>query len=151
MSRVARFSRLSFGINCLKVDHGMAANPETPRGLCRRQPPGYEEYIKPFDWPQARALLDGLPNGGINITHEAVDRHVLSGRGNNLAALDRSGRSGSRFRLRGATRANKSVANISAERGVAKGDRVFSLLGRVPELYIAALGTLKNGNGSSVA
>ena len=30
--------------------------------------------------------------------------------------------------------------------GVAKGDRVFTLLGRVPELYIAALGTLKNGS-----
>ena len=29
---------------------------------------------------------------------------------------------------------------------MAKGDRVFSLLGRVPELYIAALGTLKNGS-----
>ena len=30
--------------------------------------------------------------------------------------------------------------------GLRKGDRVFSLLGRVPELYIAALGTLKNGS-----
>ena len=30
--------------------------------------------------------------------------------------------------------------------GVGKGDRVFALLGRVPELYVAALGTLKNGS-----
>jgi acetyl-CoA synthetase len=29
---------------------------------------------------------------------------------------------------------------------VSKGDRVFSLLGRVPELYAVALGTLKNGS-----
>jgi acetyl-CoA synthetase len=29
---------------------------------------------------------------------------------------------------------------------VGKGDRVFALLGRVPELYVAALGTLKNGS-----
>ena len=28
--------------------------------------------------------------------------------------------------------------------GVGKGDRVYALLGRVPELYVAALGTLKN-------
>jgi len=35
-------------------------------------------------------------------------------------------------------------ANLLRELGVSKGDRVFSLLGRVPELYIAALGTLKN-------
>ena len=32
-----------------------------------------------------------------------------------------------------------------AQHGVTKSDRVFSLLGRVPELYIAALGTLKAG------
>ena len=31
-----------------------------------------------------------------------------------------------------------------AELGVAEGDRVFVLAGRIPELYIAALGTLKN-------
>ena len=37
-------------------------------------------------------------------------------------------------------------ANVLAQRGIAKGDRVFSLLGRTPELYIAALGTLKNGS-----
>ena len=36
-------------------------------------------------------------------------------------------------------------ANILVQRGIKKGDRVFSLLGRSPELYIAALGTLKNG------
>jgi hypothetical protein len=35
-------------------------------------------------------------------------------------------------------------ANLLRELGVARGDRVFSLLGRVPELYVAALGTLKN-------
>ena len=34
---------------------------------------------------QARALLDGLPDGGLNIAYEAMDRHVLAGRGKNLA------------------------------------------------------------------
>ena len=108
---------------------------------------GYEEYAKRFDWSQARALLDGLPNGGINITHEAVDRHVLSGRGNKLAlrwiGRDDQVRDFNYAALRAQT---NRFANILAERGVAKGDRVFSLLGRVPELYIAALGTLKNGS-----
>jgi hypothetical protein len=33
--------------------------------------------------------------------------------------------------------------NVLALRGATKGDRVFSLPGRVPKLYIAALGTLK--------
>ena len=31
----------------------------------------YEEYAKQFAWSQARALLDGLPGGGLNIAHEA--------------------------------------------------------------------------------
>ena len=38
-----------------------------------------------FSWAQARGLLDGLPGGGLNIAHEAVDRHVLAGRGGKLA------------------------------------------------------------------
>jgi acyl-coenzyme A synthetase/AMP-(fatty) acid ligase len=39
-------------------------------------------------------------------------------------------------------------ANMLSGLGVGQGDRVFSLLGRVPELYVAALGTLKNTSGS---
>ena len=32
-----------------------------------------------FDWNTARTLLAGLPGGGLNIAHEAVDRHVAAG------------------------------------------------------------------------
>jgi acetyl-CoA synthetase len=107
----------------------------------------YQEYAGRFAWPQARALLDGLPNGGINITFEAVDRHVLAGRGDKLAlrwiGRDDQVRDFSYQALRAQT---NRFANILAARGVAKGDRVYSLLGRVPELYIAALGTLKNAS-----
>jgi len=45
----------------------------------------YDAYAKQFAWPQARALLDGLPGGGLNIAYEAIDRHVLAGRGQKLA------------------------------------------------------------------
>ncbi|MGB9117863.1 acetate--CoA ligase [Bradyrhizobium sp.] len=107
----------------------------------------YEEYAKRFAWSQARALLDGLPGGGLNIAHEAIDRHVLAGRGKKLAlrwiGRDDQIRDYSYSALGAA--ANR-FANILVQRGVAKGDRVFSLLGRVPELYIAAFGTLKNGS-----
>jgi acetyl-CoA synthetase len=37
-------------------------------------------------------------------------------------------------------------ANVLRGLGIGKGDRVYSLLGRVSELDIAALGTLKNGS-----
>ena len=36
----------------------------------------YETAVRSFSWPQARAMLEGLPNGGLNIAHEAVDRHA---------------------------------------------------------------------------
>ena len=45
----------------------------------------YDDCARTFSWAQARALLDGLPGGGLNIAHEAVDRHVLAGRGDKLA------------------------------------------------------------------
>jgi acetyl-CoA synthetase len=38
------------------------------------------------------------------------------------------------------------LAQVLRSLGVGKGDRVFSLLGRAPELYVAALGALKNGS-----
>jgi acetyl-CoA synthetase len=107
----------------------------------------YEQSASTFSWTQARALLDGLPGGGLNIAHEAVDRHVLAGRGDNLA-LRWIGRD---ERVRDLTYAGLGAAlnrfaNVLAQRGVTKGERVFSLLGRVPELYFAALGALKNGS-----
>ncbi len=91
-------------------------------------------------------MLEGLPGGGLNIAHEAVDRHVLAGRGGKLA-LRWLGRDG---QVRDFSYANllsetNRFANVLAQRGVRKGDRVFSFLGRCPELYIAALGTLKTG------
>ena len=37
----------------------------------------YELIRDQFTWEAARALLDGLPGGrGLNIAHEAVDRHA---------------------------------------------------------------------------
>jgi acetyl-CoA synthetase len=109
--------------------------------------PDYDEYTRTFSWAQARALLDGLPGGGLNIAHEAIDRHVRLGRGDRLA-LRWIGRDEQvhDFTYAALGTAANRFANILAQRGVAKGDRVFSLLGRVPELYIAGLGTLKSGS-----
>jgi len=107
----------------------------------------YEEYAKTFSWAQARALLGGLPGDGINIAHEAIDRHVRMGRGDKLA-LRWIGRDEKvcDFTYLALGVAVNRFANVLKQRGIAKGDRVFSLLGRVPELYVAALGTLKNGS-----
>jgi acetyl-CoA synthetase len=109
--------------------------------------PDYEAYARTFRWTQARALLYGLPGGGLNIAHEALDRHLLAGRGDRLALRWLGRDNGVRdFTYASLAAAVNRFANVLAERGIAKGDRVFSLLGRTPELYIAALGALKNGS-----
>jgi acetyl-CoA synthetase len=107
----------------------------------------YDACTRTFSWAQARALLDGLPDGGLNIAFEAIDRHVKAGRGDKLAlrwiARDETIRD---FTYAALGAAVNRFANVLAQCGISKGDRVFSLLGRVPELYTAALGTLKSGS-----
>ena len=97
-------------------------------------------------WAAARRALDGLPGGlGLNIAHEAVERHAASGRADRTA-IRWLGRNGElrEFSYRNLGGLTSRFANVLAGLGVRQGDRVYSLLGRVPELYIAALGTLKH-------
>ena len=108
--------------------------------------PDYERARREFSWDAARAALDGLPGGrGLNIAHEAVDRHVRAGRGGRVA-LRCLAVSGGRQEITFAAlaRATNRFANLLGRLGVTPGDRVFACLGRVPELVIAALGTLKS-------
>lgn len=112
-------------------------------------PPNLEDYDEAcarFTWEHARKALDGLPGGrGLNIAHEAVDRHTAGQLRDEIAlrCLDKRGAVTdlTYAQLQGET---NRFANVLRALGAGKGDRVFSLLGRVPELYVAALGTLKN-------
>ena len=46
----------------------------------------YEATCAAFDWDAAATALDGLPGGqGLNMAHEAVDRHLQHGRGGKTA------------------------------------------------------------------
>jgi acetyl-CoA synthetase len=106
----------------------------------------YAEARAGFSWAEARRALDGLPGGqGLNIAHEAVDRHAAGPRRDHLA-LRWLGKSGQpRDYTYGAlARLTSRFANALRSLGVAPGDRVYALAGRIPELYVAALGTLKN-------
>ena len=109
----------------------------------------YRRTCAEFSWSSARAALDGLPGGrGLNIAHEAVDRHAAGPLHDRVALRFLSGDGGGRRDLTYAqlAEATSRFANVLRSLGVGKGDRVFSLLGRVPELYVAALGALKNGS-----
>jgi acetyl-CoA synthetase len=106
----------------------------------------YEKTRAEFSWAQARSRLDGLPGGrGLNIAHEAVDRHA-AGAGRDRVALRWLSRAGARtdFTYGDLRDATSRFANVLQRLGVGKGDPVVALAGRIPELYIAALGTLKN-------
>jgi acetyl-CoA synthetase len=111
--------------------------------------PNLDDYARvraTFSWAGARAELDGLPGGrGLNIAHEAVDRHAAGPRGDRLALrwLGKSGevRDYSFARLRELT---NRLANVLRGLGVGPGDRVYALTGRIPELYVTALAALKN-------
>ncbi len=99
-----------------------------------------------WGWDDAQALLDGLPGGGLNIAYEAVDRHVANGHGGQQA-MRWLGKDGARRVLTYADLKEQTArfANALVAAGLKPGDRVYSLMGREPELYVAALGTLKAG------
>ena len=109
--------------------------------------PDIDRALETLGWDDFRGWLDYLPGGNLNIAHEAVDRHVAHGNGMR-EALRWLGKDGSRrsYSYADLKRETDRFARMLADRGLGPGTRVYSLLGRLPELYIAALGTLKAGS-----
>jgi len=114
-------------------------------------PPNMADYAaerESFSWDQARRALDGLPGGlGLNIAHEAVDRHASGPRRDRVAlrCIDRVGARRDVTYSELATASNR-FANLLDSLGIDRGERVFVLMPRTIELYVAALGTLKHGS-----
>ena len=105
----------------------------------------YAAFRSSFSWDGARRELDGLPNGGLNIAHEAVDRHAAGERGEHIA-LRWLGKNGAiqDFSYAKLRELSNRFANVLRQLGVGAGERVYLLTGRIPELYVAALGAWKN-------
>ena len=119
-----------------------------PRGSLPREPnlADYEATRRGFTWSQAQARLAGLPGGGLNIAHEALFRH-LDGPAADRVAI--------RFLAQGQPVVERTYrelasdarrfANVLVRLGIQRGERVASLMGRVPPLYATVLGTLATG------
>jgi len=108
----------------------------------------YHRACKEFSWRQAEQELIGPAAGaGLNIAYQAVDRHAEGPRALHLA-LRWLGKQGDvvDYTYADLRRLTNRFANALRSLGIGKGDRVFVLAGRIPELYITALGTLKNGS-----
>jgi acetyl-CoA synthetase len=117
------------------------AHPTVPANLV-----DYAAERAGFRWETAERALDGLPGGrGLNIAHEAVDRHA-AGPAAGHTALRWLSRRGSAADVSYAELAGRTsrFANVLGSLGLAAGERVFALLPRIPALYVAALGTLKH-------
>jgi len=105
----------------------------------------YAAFYASFNWESEKAKLSGLPgNKGLNIAYEAVERHALGTLKNTIAlrciAKDRHF---SDYTYDNLHRLSSRFANVLSSLDVNRGDSVFALTGRIPELYISAIGTLK--------
>ena len=86
-----------------------------------------------FTWEAARAALQGLPGGGINIAFEAVDRHA-AGSLHDRTALRFVSCSAAPIELSYGELARQThrFAQVLRGLGVGKGARLFVLAGRTP-------------------
>jgi acetyl-CoA synthetase len=106
----------------------------------------YDAACASFSWQEAARALDGLPDGrGLNIAHETVDRHAAGSLRQKVAIrwISKTGETQD-LTFGELARLSNRFASVLRELGVVPGDRVYLLLGRVPELYVAALGTWKH-------
>jgi len=106
----------------------------------------YDAVRRAFSWESARRELAASEGDLLNITYEAVDRHVEAGEGQRLAVrfIDRDW---ARIDLSYGELQNRCnrFANVLQKLGVTRGECIATLLTRSPELFSVVLGTLKAG------
>ncbi|MCA0936283.1 acetate--CoA ligase [Vibrio alginolyticus] len=90
--------------------------------------------------------IKGLNSGGLNIGFEALDRHLNQHSQDKLALrwISKDNEIFD-FSYRDLSEQTSRFADLLSKLDLPQGSRVFSLAGRRPELYIAAIGTLKAG------
>ena len=105
----------------------------------------YDSLRSSWDWDELWAELD-TPDGLVNQAHECIDRHAMGERANKLALIWQSqGLEVEEYTFADLKRETDRAANALRSVGIEKGDRVFFLSDRTPELYFAFFGALKLG------
>ena len=117
-----------------------------------RLPPNLTDYAATraaFSWNAVRAELAGLPGGGLNIAHETVERHAQGVCRDKIAFRFLGANTTRDIRYGELSRLTNRFANVLKSLGIGKGERLFLLSGRIPELYVTVLGGFKNGTAVS--
>ncbi len=113
----------------------------------------YEQARAKFRWSDVPGLCDGMGPGGCNIAYAAVDRHATgpAAKRTALRFIADKGWDGAAVATRDLSYAEldrlaRRFSGVLRTLGIDKGDRVFTIMGRIPELYITMLGALRNGS-----
>lgn len=110
----------------------------------------YEPYTQILDSSNA-PFFKWFTGGKTNIIHNALDRHIQSWRRNKVALIWEGEPGDVRtYSYWDLWREVNRFANVLKSQGVKKGDTVTIYMGRVPELPIAMLATVKIGALHSV-
>ena len=110
----------------------------------------YEPYTQILDKSNA-PFFKWFTGGKTNVIHNALDRHVQSWRRNKVALIWEGEPGDVRtYSYWDLWREVNRFANVLKSQGVKKGDTVTIYMGRVPELPIAMLATVKIGALHSV-
>ncbi len=105
----------------------------------------YDEMKQSFTWDKLKDAFAWNQTGKVNIAYEAIDRHAESDKKNKAALLFSDGTRRESYTFIEMKRQSNKVANVLKEIGIKKGDRVFTLMPRSPELYFSIFGILKTG------
>ncbi|MEZ3117723.1 acyl-CoA synthetase [Halobaculum sp. MBLA0147] len=104
----------------------------------------YTETYETFEWTDVHDEADWDAPESLNVAHETVDRHA-DDRG--TVALYQVGTDGelSKTTFWELSQRSNQFANVLETLGVERGDPVVSYMPRIPEHYVALVGTLKRG------
>ena len=128
------------------MDYPVIAKPKLEEFTVPPNLGEYESLARGFTWEKLKGEMDGLPGGGLNLAHEAIDRHAQSHRRDRVAMYwEGTGGEEERYTFAQLKELTDRFANVLNGLGVEKGDRVFLFMERIPELYVAFFGILKVG------
>ncbi|AKK27322.1 acetyl-CoA synthetase [Mycobacterium sp. EPa45] len=112
----------------------------------------YERTRREFSWSTAPEPCVGMGSGACNIAYAAVDRHqdgpAASRTALRFVSMPDAGGMVTARELTYADlgRLTRQFTSVLRSLGIGRGDRVFTLMSRSPELYVSIMGALRNGS-----